>query len=138
MKGDPLPNTDHVARFCDRKYITENNNVGPGAFMLRKDEEYLSVQWLENLGIETANEKMKELKQIFAKYLKIRPPAQIAIINVGHTCGYVAGESEYLIRILHQPEPNNNAHSGIFDTMQNDEEIAELIRQTILEIYPAS
>lgn len=137
MKGAPLPHTDHVARFCDRKYITENNNVGPGAFMLRKDEEYLSVQWLENLGIETVNEKINELQKIFAKYLKIRPPAKIAIINVGNTCGYVVNESEYLIRILHQPAPDNNAHSGIFDTIQNDEEIAELIIQTILEVYPA-
>ena len=138
MKDDALPCGDHVARFCKRKYITESGNVGPGAFMLKKDESYLSVQWIEILGKQNHQEEIDEVKEIFSRHLKIRPPAKIVVLNVGKTCDHVMRKSAYIIRVLHQPEQFDGAHSGIFDTNQDHEKIAELIKQTILEMHPAT
>jgi hypothetical protein len=39
---------------------------------------------------------------------------------------------------VHNPEPNDCAHSGIYGTNQNHELIAELITETIQEIHPAN
>ena len=90
MMDDPLPPGDHVARFCDRRYISENDGVEPGAFMLRKVEEYLSVQWLEHLGKPSRREEISEVRKILSGHLKIRRPSKIAVLNVGKTCDHVA------------------------------------------------
>jgi hypothetical protein len=48
MKGQSIPDSEHVARYCKASTI-ENSAVQATAFMLRTGEEYLSVNWLENL-----------------------------------------------------------------------------------------
>lgn len=136
MIGDLLPPADHVARFCDRKYISERQNVEPGAFMLRKDEKYLSVQWLELLKKQNRLEEIAEARVIIAKRMKIRPNTKIAVLNVGGSCDYVFQESGYAIRMVHQPEPSYEAHSGIFGTEQYPELLAELILETVQEFHP--
>lgn len=136
MTGDPLPNSDHIARICERKYV-ESEGVASGAFMLRKDEGYLSVQWLEHLGKANRQEEIGEAREIFSRNLKLRPSAKIAVLNVEKTCDHVVRESGFAIWVLHQPAPNDCAHSGIFGTDQDHELIAELIRETIQEIHPA-
>jgi hypothetical protein len=137
MTDDHLPSGDSVARFCDRRYISENDDVEPGAFMLRKDEEYLSVQWLEYLGKSSRQEEISEVGRILSGYLKIRRPSKIVVLNVGKTCDHVSQISGRNIRMLHKPEPNDCAHSGICGTNQDHELIAELITETIQEIHPA-
>lgn len=138
MMDDPLPPGDHVARFCKGKFISEDDHVEPGAFMLRKDEGYLSVQWLERLGKPSRREEISEVRKILSGHLKIRRPSKIAVLNVGKTCDHVAQVSGWNIRMLHNPEPNDCAHSGIYGTNQNHELIAELITETIQEIHPAN
>lgn len=137
MTGDLIPPCDHVARFCDRRYISEDDRVAPGAFMLRKDEEYLSVQWLEYLGKSSRYGEIDEVRKILSQHLKIRPPSKIAVLNAGKTCDHVVQASGCNIRMLHKPEQNDCAHSGIYGVNQDHELIAELIAETILEIHPA-
>ena len=137
MTDDPLPLIDHIARFCDRRYISENDGVEPGVFMLRKDEEYLSVQWLERLGKSSRCDEIDGVRKILSQHLKIRSPSKIAVLNVGKTCEHVVQSSGWNIRMLHKPEENNCAHAGIYDTNQDHELIAELITETIQEIHPA-
>jgi hypothetical protein len=69
--------------------------------------------------------------------LKIRRPSKIAVLNVGKTCDHVVQGSGWNIRMLHKPEQNDCAHSGIYGTNQNHELIAELITETIQETHPA-
>lgn len=118
MTDDPLPPGDHVARFCKGQFIAEDDRVEPGAFMLRKDEEYLSVQWMERLGKPSRGEGISEVRKILSGHLKIRRPSKIAVLNVGKTCDHVAqaSGSGWKIRMLHKPEPNDCAHSGIYGT----------------------
>ena len=108
--------------------------------MLRKDEEYLSVQWLERLGKPSRREEIGEVRKILSGHLKVRRPSKIAVLNVGKTCDHVAqaSGSGWNIRMLHKPEPNDCAHSGIYGTNQDHELIAELITETIQEIHPAN
>ena len=137
MTDDLLPPSDHVARFCKGKFISEDDRVEPGAFMLRKDEEYLSVQWLEHLEKSSRREEISEVRKILSGHLKIRRPSKIAVLNVGRTCDHVVQGSGWNIRMLHKPEQNDCAHSGIYGTNQNHELIAELITETIQETHTA-
>lgn len=137
MKGDILPPDNHVARYCPRKFISESNSVAPGAFMLKKNERYLSVQWLEYLMQPDRKEAINKVREMLSRHLKIKRQDRIALLNVERTCNQVAEESGHKIVMLHEPSLNNEAHSGIFGVDQDQELIAELITETILENHPA-
>ena len=42
MKGDTIPDQNHIARLCRPKQVPEGQ-IQATAFMLRADEEFLSV-----------------------------------------------------------------------------------------------
>jgi hypothetical protein len=137
MKGDILPPDNHVARYCSRKFISERNSVAPGAFMLKKNERYLSVQWLEYLKQPNRGEAINKVREMLSRHLKIKRQDRIALLNVERTCKQVVEESGQRIVMLHEPSLNNEAHSGIFGVDQDQELIAEIIAETILENHPA-
>ena len=49
MKGDHLPANDHVVRYCAGSKLAEDGTPLAAAFFLRRNEKYLSVEWLEYL-----------------------------------------------------------------------------------------
>jgi hypothetical protein len=48
----------------------------------------------------------------------------------------VQKETGYLIRFLHEPEPDDPAHSGIHDTAADEMMIAEIIAEAVEETHP--
>lgn len=93
MKGDKVPDQDHVARFCRPKYVA-NGQIQAGAFMVRQGEESLSVNWLEFLKFNSRELEISELrKTYYAKFNSIGSRAKIAVLNVGEVCEKVLNES---------------------------------------------
>lgn len=131
-----LPQQDHTARYCPRSKLTEDDIPAPTAFHLRRGETYLSVEWLESLNQESRNEAIAEVIAILSGKLRLGATAKLAVLNVGHVCRYVREASMYSIRFVHEPEPEDPAHSGIHDTAQDEMLIAELIIEKVEEIYP--
>ena len=43
MTGDPLPDDDHVARYCKRSSVDEHGMPMASSFQLRSGEQHLSV-----------------------------------------------------------------------------------------------
>ncbi len=64
MKGDILPDTDHVTRHCRPKQV-ENGEIQGSAFMLRKDELGLSVDWLEKLNCSNREDEIAEIRNVY-------------------------------------------------------------------------
>lgn len=139
MKDDPLPREDHIARYCGGSHIDEDELIAPTAFHLRhnQNEKYLSVQWLEILKQPNRISAIANVQGIIGQKLRPGKTSRIGVLNVGEVIDHVANESGSSIRILHEPEPADTSHSGIYDTDQDEELIAELIAKKILEIYPA-
>jgi len=74
------------------------------------------------------------------KKLKVAATAQIAVLNVGTLRAKIERESpdRRLLRVLHEPEePDDLSHAGIYEIRYDDEIIAELIVQVVLEKYRA-
>lgn len=136
MKGDPIPDINHVARYC-RATASDTG----AAFLLRAGESFISVNWLEYLRLGTRSEEIEEVRRVLGSKLTLGKNAKIAVLNVGETYRYVASESPdgRKLRFLHDPEdPLDKSHSGIYDTKSEDEMlIAELIAETIVEQHPA-
>ena len=134
MKGETIPDSDNIARLCSP--LTAPNGVILGAaFMLRKNESSLSINWLEYLNCPNRDSEIGELQRIYSKKLTVSPNARIAILNVGEIRDVVRTETEdnRNIEVLHDPIPDGDqSHSEIHNLKQNNELIAELI----LEVLP--
>jgi hypothetical protein len=139
MKGQAIPDSDHVGRYCKASTV-ENGEISAAAFMMRETEEYLSVNWLEVLKSPSRVSQIRDLQELYTKKLKVGATARIAILNVGALRSKVERESpdSRLLRVLHEPEePDDPSHAGIYEIPHDDEIIAELIAQVVLEKYPA-
>jgi hypothetical protein len=139
MKGQTIPDSDHVGRYCKASTV-ENGEISATAFMMRETEEYLSVNWLEELKRPSRASQIRDLQEVYNKKLKVGATARIAILNVGTLRSKVQRESpdSRLLRVLHEPEePDDPSHAGIYEIPHDDEIIAELIAQVVLENHPA-
>ena len=139
MKGQAIPDSDHVGPYCKASTV-ENGEISAAAFMMRETEEYLSVNWLEVLKSPSRASQIRDLQELYTKKLKVGATARIAILNVGTLRSKVERESldSRLLRVLHEPEePDDPSHAGIYEIPHDDEIIAELIAQVVLEKYPA-
>ena len=141
MRGDKIPDPDHIARFC-RPMQAPEGQIQATAFMLRSDEEYLSVNWLEYLDCSSRDQEINEIRNIYSEKLNVGKSAKIAFLNVGeiHEKVFTESPDKRNIEVLHDPIVNDipdPSHSGIYNLKQDDELIAELILETVHEVYPA-
>ena len=136
MKGDPLPDRDHISRYC--RFTTLVNDQPSGAsFMLRPAEEFLSVNWLEFFGVEGRQEQMTQVRKDIR--LKLAPRAKFAVLDVGNVIEYVKenGPDNRILSVLHEPNEDDPSHSGIHGYGLEDDWIADLISEVVQETHPA-
>jgi len=142
MIGEQIPDPDHIARLCQPKYAPDGQ-IQAGAFMLKSGQEGLSVNWLEFLNCSSREDEIDKIRNVYSlKFNRIGANAKIAIINVGEVRERVLTESEDRrnLEVLHDPiedDPPDPSHSEIYNLTQYDERIAELILETVHEVYPA-
>ncbi len=136
MKGDHLPGNDHVVRYCPGSKLAEDGAPLATAFYLRRNEKYLSVEWMEYLQQHAKDDPVKKVASIFKEKLNIGSTARMAVLNVGNMRHHVKTQTASTIRVLHEPGKNDPAHAGIHDTAQDEMIIAELITETVAALYP--
>jgi hypothetical protein len=140
MRGQKLPDQDHISRLCPPQ-TAPNGIITAAAFLLKLEEEGLSVNWLEVLNCSCREDEIREIKQTYSKKLKVSKNSRIAVLNVGIMCNTVFEQSSDNRRIVvhHQPEPTiDPSHSEVFNLREDNELIAEVILRTILENHPVS
>ena len=139
MKNDPVPDQDHISRYCSAIRCTETGDVTGAAFMLRSNERYLSVNWLEFLQLASREEEIREIRRVLRSHLTLRANAKIAVFKVDDVLNHVLNESpdSRNLSVLHEPVNGDPSHSGIYGMGIEDQLIADLIAEVILETYPA-
>jgi len=139
MKGETIPDENHIARFC-RPMQAPEGQIQATAFMLRAGEENLSVNWLEFLNCSSRESEITKIRTIYSEtFLSVGARAKIAVLNVGEVRKKVLTESPdgRNLEVLHDPLMNDSSHSGIYNLKQDDELIAELILETVRDSYSA-
>jgi hypothetical protein len=64
MKGDAIPDNNHIARLCFPKHV-DNEQIQATAFMLRaSDDGRLSVNWLEFLNCPSREGEIEEMQKV--------------------------------------------------------------------------
>lgn len=114
MEGDPLPDDDHVSRYCKPSSVGAHGLPLASAFRLRASESSLSVNWLEALGTATTDEAVARLRALFlARGFALRANGRFAVLNVGAAKAVVREELGLSLRIDHDPLPDDPSHAAI-------------------------
>lgn len=143
MKGDIVPDTDHITRFCRPKQVDENGQIQGSAFILREVDEGLSVNWLEKLNCSNRGDEIVEIRNVYySTFNSIGARARLAVLNVGGVRNKVRSGTmdNRNLEVVHTPivdTDETDTHSEIHNMRPDHELIAELILEAVLETYPA-
>lgn len=135
MRGDRLPDQDHISRYCKPTTLLENGQPSGASFMPRPDDEFLSVNWLEYFALSDRQEQITQVLRV----IRLRPAAtaKIAVLNIGRILNRISRNSDRVLAVLHEPEEDDPSHSGIHGYRHEDDLVADLIAEEVREIYSA-
>lgn len=134
MKGDPLPGKDHISRCCAPKTAPDGQPTG-ASFMLKKDEDFLSVNWMEHFGETDQKVQIAKIREHIE--LSLAKSGLFAVLNVGRITDQIQRFGEKKLAILHEPTQCDPSHSGIHGYQHEDLLVAELIAEMVIKTYPS-
>jgi len=141
MNDDPVPDSDHISRYCGFDTLAPGGRITGTAFRLREksDEKSLSVNWLELLGLEDRESAIEEIRRVFDQKFTLGKQAKFAVLNVGEMREHVLNGSPdgRVLSVLHEPKNYDPSHSEIHGLNFEDDLISVLIADKVKEDYPA-
>jgi hypothetical protein len=136
MSEKPLPDPDHISRYCKPKTLSEDGRPSRTSFMLKSSESFLSVNWLEFYGSIGREAQLDQIRQHIQ--LSLASTGKFAVLNVGKTLKHIhlaSGTTD--LSVLHEPTLEDPSHSGIHGYTYEDDLVADLLAEVVQEIYPA-
>ena len=143
MTGDSLPDGHHIVRYV-KPTLVEDEIVDGSAFLLRPDENGLSVNWLEAFGYDDEDRQLSEVRRL--SRLKLAKNGRFAKLNVGETKRHVSETVEELGIIEAPLAPTaeyeaDPSHAKITGLPPGDSDEAMLVGDLIAEdlishLYP--
>lgn len=125
MTGDPIPDEDHVGRYCKPSSVDEQGMPMASAFQLRSGEQHLSVNWLEHGGIRDVDTAMRTVRSGFVnRGYRLRGNGRFAVLNVGSAKTTVRHALGHSLRVDHLPLDDDQSHAGIHDYTSDDLAVA--------------
>lgn len=138
--GAAIPDENHVARYCKPSSLDDGQPT-VAAFLLRPDETYLSVNWLEFLPGASTAARLVALRAAIASTLAMSPKksGRYAVLHVGTTRREVHERSNdrRWIRVTQESEGFPAYHAGIHDTADDQLTIAQAIVDSVIGHEPA-
>ena len=112
---NPLPDSDHVARYCRPSMVDESGRPMTSAFAMRADEGHLPVNWLECFDprVEVAVNRVREA--LLEQDVQLRPNGRFALLDVGLVKAAVKrslGRSLHINRLSRDGDPSGAAIIG--------------------------
>ena len=137
--NEPLPDRDHVARYCKPSTVDERGHPMASAFGMRAGENHLSVNWLEYFGVrggrggiserEAAVSRLREMLR--SKDFRLRPNGRFALLNVGEVKTAIRRAFGRSLHVNHLPLADDASHAGILGYTEEDRMIAAEIRAMV-------
>jgi hypothetical protein len=130
-----LPADHHVVRYVPWARLrkdADDNVVGilGAAFRLRETEEYLSATWAEYFNGSHQQCVEAAVKAIRQSKMSVTAKSGFAIGNVGRVkevC--LADDKKYKIRVIHEPEDDNVAHTALRRWPRDNDLLLELLAE---------
>jgi len=136
--NDPLKDEHHFTKLVKKTKIHEDGTIDSCELVPRKDEEFMSVDWLEHYGHDDVDKNIEELKQYYNYNFTIRTQ-KLPLLNVQKVKSHVEENTreKRKLKILYKPENFNPSHSGVYNYKHDDELIGDLIAQKVEKLYEA-
>lgn len=147
MKGDPIPDSDHVLRYVRRSLIDEEGAPSGPAFLSRpRDDNSASYNWLEYYS-GSDDERLAEIRK--RRRLEYRPRDVLAKLNTHHVLSRLHEEFEDCgVAIVHDPldpdetyELDDQSHALMLNIPAKGEALGEamgdLIAECVIETFHA-
>ena len=135
-----LPPDHHVVRYVPWARLRkdeEDNVIGVlgAAFRLRDDDEYLLATWAEFFKKATLDEAVvATVKAIRASRIAVKPRSGFAVGNVQRIKDACLADSrKHRIRIIHEREDDNEAHTALRGWPRDNEPLMDLICRRYME-----
>ena len=136
LPSDPIPDDDHVARWC-RAMDVQEGWPKVSAFYLRRNEPDLSSNWLEKFH----SDRKAAIDKLRAEIpLTLTVGGRFAVLNVAEAIDSIIAGGGHEPAITWSPEEDNPSHSSIAwaNILQTHQLVASelLTRITSGDIYP--
>jgi|GEM_PF-703311 len=151
MKGDPVPDEDHILRYVGGLHVDQDEDGTPvvtgGGFIAKpKDVNKPSYNWLECLhgNLEAQVQQVRD-----AARLSYRAKARLAKLNVGRVIQHVREntDDDRAVTVIHDPleaengYPPDPSHALMTNVPGEDdpegERVGDLIAECVCETFPA-
>ena len=127
----PLPDADHVARYCKPSTIDESGLPMASAFAMRHGEDHLSVNWLEYFDSRTGVAIYRVREALAAKSFRLGQGGRFALQNVGTIKTAVKRHLGRSLHINHLPSKDDPSHAGVFGYTEVDFMVAAEMRALV-------
>ena len=137
MKGDPLPEKDHISRYCRPTALDPDGRPNGTAFMPRQKDGYLSINWLEYFDLPDRPAQIVQVRRTIG--MDLAATGKFAVLNVGKVVKYVKENdpNKRVLDVLHEPEEKDLSHSGIYGYSFENDTVGDLIADVVRETCPA-
>ena len=151
-KGDIVPDTHTISRYCGFGNLTEEGRPMMAAFQLGEtdykpgESPHVSANWLEYLQGTGKAGQIDNVRRILAqKFKKVGATAKLALLRVNDIHRKMK-EVEHTVHVLHWPMAgvgprgnayNDESHAGIFGVESDPDVIALALSQVACETVPA-
>ena len=144
MTSKELDKNNHVVRYCSSRGVDRENGLPTKqAFRLRKDEDHISVNWLEHFGVCDLSVAVDKVREAL-RNKDYHPSAcgRFAVFKVGTIRAAISDKMKYVPRVKYVPTRDDASHAGIF-VRRKDElvaaiTLAEQIRRDPRNVYPGA
>lgn len=134
MRGDSIENSHHIIRVVSssrlrREVLDDGTERVIGvlftAFVMKPDEDFLSATWLEYFsGADEA--QLAAAVAVIRKSVTCRGSTGFAIGEVGRIKAACLAKGQQ-IRVVHEPEADNDAHVAVRRYPREEAELFELL-----------
>jgi hypothetical protein len=138
MAQPNVPDDHHLVRYVPFGRLDkdqDNNVIGylPQAFEMRPDEDALSVNWAERAGgsLGTRLRRTAEFIRDTQKSKTLGKKGRLAILNVARVKEVCLGHGRR-VRIVHDPIPGNDPHSGIRQLPRDELDLLDAIANEVI------
>lgn len=136
-----LYDSSHVARHCSAMRIKTNGTPLPAAFQLRKNEQFLSVNWIEYFGRANTADNMVKVGEEVCKHRDISGKSGcFAVINVGGAKRTIAEKHNKVLLFKDLQESNHPSHAGVYGYTASDLGVAHTLSEMVgrNNMYPGT
>jgi hypothetical protein len=136
MHGDPIPESDHVARYVSPSKYT-NKVLDWNALLPRpQDRGEASYNWLEYFGTGSPQELIARLKAVITT-IRIKKTGTFAFFKVGIALeGMLVAQPLIHLTFIHTPQPGNDSHCSMFGVDEANEAAGMFLNELCEEFLP--